>query len=135
MIIKTINHLIISKKKSFASATFLLSLFFSFLSIQNISSKPIFDSDPVESKFSASDFGIEKNIGTNVFFIEIEENEEDTKRDTKHNSGLNQSGFGALMHPLHLFLKAKGSSFTNNVVSSNHSELYILFHCLRIHLG
>ncbi|SMD42195.1 hypothetical protein SAMN00777080_0735 [Aquiflexum balticum DSM 16537] len=135
MIIKSINHLKISNKKSFAAATLMLCLFFSFLTIQNVSSEPIYDSDLVESEVSTTDFGFENNISSKVFFIEIEENEEDTKREVKENSDLNQSGFRSPIYPLQLFLHVDGSSFNNEVVFSNDSELYILFHCLKVHLG
>jgi hypothetical protein len=134
MIIKSINHLKISNKKSFASATLMLSLFFSFLCIQNISSEPILDSDLVESEVSTADFGFENNISSKVFFIEIEENEEDTKKDIKHISDLNQSGLQSSINLLHQLLLADKSFLNIEVVFSNYSELYILFHCLRIHL-
>jgi hypothetical protein len=135
MIIKSINRLKFSNKKSFASATLMLSLFFSFLCIQNVSSEPIYESGLIGSEISSTDFDFENNVSSKVFFIEIEENEEDTKKDIKQNSDLNQSGFLSPIYSSKLFLQDKRSSFTNEFVSSNHSGLYILFHCLRIHLG
>ncbi|WP_373521671.1 hypothetical protein [Aquiflexum sp.] len=134
MIIKSINRLKFSNKKSFATATLMLCLFFSFLSIQNISAEPIYDSGLIGSEISSTDFDFENNVSSKVFFIEIEENEEDTKKDIKQYSDLNQSGFRSHIYSLNLLLQADGSSFNNEVVFSNYSELYILFHCLRIHL-